>query len=81
MIKLIQRQATIPGPDCHIGNSVVISHYVLMNGQVLVEYVKLAFGFHGKAVDGVFPFFGRIGIEMTKSTAQVWSTANLPEQP
>src|SRR5690625_1813336 len=50
-------------------------------GQVAVEHVQLALGFHGVTVDGVLDLDRRIGVEMPEATAQKRRGAGLPEQP
>jgi hypothetical protein len=50
-------------------------------GKLLVQHVKLAFGFHRKAVDRVFDFHRRIAEEVAKAAAEERRRALQPEQP
>jgi 3-hydroxybutyryl-CoA dehydrogenase len=74
-------EGSVPGPDGHVGDGVVVTAHETMIGQMSVEHIQFALHFHGKAVDGVFNFGGGIGKEMPKATAQVRCAAHLPHQP
>ncbi|KEH12832.1 hypothetical protein GY15_17545 [Delftia sp. 670] len=80
-VHLVEHQCAIPGPDGDVGNAVVLSRNEGVLGQLAIEHVQLALGFHGEPVDRVLEFFGSIGIEMTEAAAQVRRRSHLPEQP
>jgi hypothetical protein len=52
-----------------------------LSRQAPIEHVQLALHLHGEAIDGVFDFGRRIGIEMPEAAAQVRGGAHLPHQP
>ncbi|SVM36579.1 Uncharacterised protein [Klebsiella pneumoniae] len=70
VINVPQHHVTVPWPDGHIGDGVLFSRHKTAAGKLLVEHVKLAFGFHRKAVDRVFDFHRRIAEEMAKAAAE-----------
>ncbi len=45
---------------------IFIACHVTVFGEMTIEHVHLALGFHRKAVDGVFDVDRRIGIEVAK---------------
>mmetsp|Transcript_12658 Transcript_12658/g.21509 ORF Transcript_12658/g.21509 Transcript_12658/m.21509 type:complete len:234 (+) Transcript_12658:88-789(+) len=76
-----QHQSSIPRKDGHICNGVLIAHHVFIVGQMLIQYIQLTFRFHSKAVDGVFQLDGGVAVKMAKTTTEIGSCTNLPEQP
>ena len=47
----------------------------------MIQDIEFAFHFHGKAINGVFNFGGRISVEVTEAATQVRRTAHLPHEP
>ena len=76
-----QHQAAIPGPDRHVGDRIIFARHIVIVRQMPVEHVQLPLHLHGIAVDRIFVFFRRIGVEMTKAAAQQGAGAHLPEEP
>ena len=81
IVEPAERELAVPGPDRHVGNGVVGAGHEFVVGQVAVQYVELALGLHGEAVDAVFDRLGRVGVEVAETAAEIGGGAHLPEQP
>src|SRR5690606_29643374 len=80
-VHLVGHYATIPGPDGHVGDAVLVPGDIGVVGQLPIEHVQLTLGFHGVAVDRVLVLLRRVGVEVTEAAANEGRTAHLPEQP
>src|SRR5690554_5053398 len=80
-VHLVGHYAAIPGPDSHIGNTVLLTRHIAMPGQLPIEHIELALDLHGVAVDRVLELLRCVGIEMTEATTEQRSAPHLPEQP
>ncbi len=69
----------IPRPDSHIGDGVLFAGHIATAGELFVQYVELAFGFHRKAVDRVLDLHWRIVIEVAEAAAEERRRALQPE--
>ena len=71
LVQLALNQRAVPRVDGDVGDAVFITRHEHPISQVAVQHIELSLDFHGEAVDGVFEFLGRVGIEMPKPTAEV----------
>ena len=74
-------EGTVPGPNRHVGDAVILSGQVAALREPLVQHIELALGLHGKTVDCIGDFGWRVSVKMTKAAAKIGRTAHLPEQP
>ncbi len=81
VVELALRHRTVPGPDCDVGDGIIVAAEIARLGKTAVENVELALGFHRKPVDRVFDLGGRVGIEVSEPATEIGSGSHLPEQP
>src|SRR5690606_972656 len=74
-------QRAVPRPDRHVGDGIILAADEAMLGKLAIEYVKLTLYLHREAIDGIFKFLRRIGVEMPEAAAKIRGRAHLPEQP
>ena len=62
-------------------NGVIITGQIAGFGQLLVGDIENPLGFHGVAIDRIFVFFRRVGVEMAKAAADERAGADLKKHP
>ena len=79
VIDIAQHYVAIPRPDSHIGDGVLFAGHLATAGELFVQNVELAFGFHRKAVDRVLDLHWRLVIEVAEAAAEERRRALQPE--
>ena len=64
----VSDEEAVLGQDRHIRDRIFIARDIAPVGEVSVQHIELALGFHRVAVDRIFDLLRRVGVEVPEAT-------------